>query len=75
MPFDGTRYKDAAEFGAKAYPYYFTRSNRACLLRGKATHDRNGNGNDVYSLFCGELIFTFTRTADGFRFTDVDMND
>ena len=67
--------RDAAQFRAKAYPRDFTAKNRACLQRGKPVYAVDGNKNDVYSVICGEAIFTFTRTPAGFLFTDLDTND
>jgi len=67
--------RDAAQFRAKAYPRDFTAKNRACLQRTKPVHAVDGNKNDVYSVICGESIFTFTRTPAGFLFTDLDTND
>ena len=76
LPFeyDGSA-RDAAQFRAKAYPAVFTAKTRACLQRGKAVYDRDGLNNDNYFIFCGERIFTFTRTPAGFLFTDVSVND
>ncbi len=67
--------RDVAQFRAKAYPRDFTAKNRACLQRSKPVHAVDGNKNDVYSVICGESIFTFTRTPAGFLFTDLDTND
>ncbi len=67
--------RDAAQFRAKAYPRDFTAKNRACLQRTKPAYAVDGNKNDVYSVICGEAIFTFTRTPGGFLFTDLDTND
>lgn len=76
LPFmhDGS-IRDAAQFRAKAYPATFTAKNRACLQRGKAVYDRDGENNDNYFMFCGDSIFVFTRTPAGFLFTEVGMND
>ncbi|WP_225133338.1 hypothetical protein [Bradyrhizobium yuanmingense] len=65
----------AAQFRAKTYPTSFTAKNRACIQRGKAFYDRDQENNDYYSVFCGQLIFVFTRTPAGFLFTDVGVND
>jgi len=67
--------RDAAQFRAKAYPLTFTAKNRACLQRGKAVYDRDGENNDNYFIFCGDLIFTFTKTPAGFLFTEAGVND
>lgn len=76
LPFMGDKtYGDAAQFGAKAYPEFFTSKNRGCIGRTKAVYDRDGENNDAFHIICGESIFTFTRTSAGFLFTDVGMND
>lgn len=76
MPFeyDGSM-RDAAQFRAKAYPRTFTAKNRECIQHGKATYDRDGENNDNYFIFCGNFIFTFTRTSAGFLLTDIGAND
>lgn len=66
---------DAAQFRAKVYPDIFTAKNRACVQRGKATYDRDGLNNHNYFIFCGELIFVFTKTPTGFMFAEVGTND
>ncbi|MEY9641260.1 hypothetical protein ABIF66_009514 [Bradyrhizobium japonicum] len=63
------------QFRAKTYPTSFTPKNRACIQRGKAVYDRDQENNDNYFVFCGELIFVFTKTPAGFLFTDVGAND
>jgi hypothetical protein len=76
LPFEQDRsIRDATQFRAKAYPHTFTAKNRACLQRGKAVYGRDGDNNDNYFIFCGNLIFTFTRTPAGFLFTEVGAND
>jgi len=76
LPFeyDGS-IRDATQFRAKAYPLTFTAKNRACIQRGKAIYDRDGENNDNYFIFCGKLIFVFTRTPAGFLFAEISMND
>ena len=66
---------DAAQFGAKIYRTSFTPKNRACIQRGKAVYDRDQEKNDNYFVFCGELIFVFTKTPAGFLLTDIGAND
>ena len=76
LPFmkdDGIR--DAAQFGEKIYKRNFTASSRACIQRGKAVYDRDGEKNDNFFIFCGEKIFVFTKTPAGFLFTAIDGND
>ncbi|MEY9178811.1 hypothetical protein ABIG06_000516 [Bradyrhizobium sp. USDA 326] len=67
--------RDAAQFRTKIYPTSFTAKNRACIQRGKAFYDRDQQNNDCYSVFCGQLIFVFTKTPAGFLFTDIGAND
>ena len=76
LPFMGDKtYSDPAQFRAKAYPEFLTAKNRACIQKKKAVYDRDGDGNDNFFIFCGESIFTFTKTPSGFLFTDVGAND
>ena len=76
LPFMGEKTNsDAAQFRANAYPQFLTAKNRACLQKKKAVYDRDGDGNDNFFIFCGESIFTFTKTPSGFLFTDVGAND
>ena len=66
---------DAAQFREKVYKPDFTAKNRACIQRGKAVYDRDGENNDNYFIFCGESVFVFTKTPAGFLFTEVGVND
>ena len=66
---------DAAQFREKVYKRDFTAKNRACIQRGKATYDRDGENNDNFFIFCGETIFVFTKTPAGFLFTEIGVND
>ena len=66
---------DAAQFHAKVYKPDFTAKNRVCIQRGKAVYDRDGENNDNYFIFCGQLIFVFTKTPAGFLFTEIGVND
>lgn len=68
-------YPDAAQFRTKGYPKIFTPKNRACIQRAKGVYNRDGLGEDNYFIFCGELIFVFTKTQGGFLFTDLSAND
>ena len=76
LPFmnDGS-IRDAAQFREKVYKPDFTAKNRACIQRGKAVYDRDGENNDNFFIFCGEQIFVFTNTPAGFLFTDIGVND
>ena len=67
--------RDAAQFREKIYKPKFTAKTRACIQRSKAIYSRDGEKNDSYGIFCGDDIFTFTKTPAGFLFTNVDAND
>ena len=67
--------RDATQFREKVYKPDFTAKNRACIQRGKAVYDRDGENNDNYFIFCGEDIFVFTKTPAGFLFMEVGVND
>ena len=67
--------RDAAQFREKIYKTDFTAKNRTCIRRGKAIYDRDGLNNDNYFIFCGELIFVFTKTPTGFLFTEIGLDD
>lgn len=67
--------RDAAQFRDRIYKRRLTAKTRTCIQRGKAVYDRDGENNESYFVFCGELIFVFTKTPDGFLFTDIDVND
>jgi len=76
LPFQGdAAIGDADSFTAAIYKEEFTASNRACIRRGHAVYSRDGDNNDTYAFFCGQTIYTFTRTPGGFLFTDIDTND
>jgi hypothetical protein len=76
LPFmnDGS-IRDGAQFREKVYKRDFTVKNRACIQRGKAVYDRDGENNDNFFIFCGQHIFVFTKTPAGFLFTDIGVND
>ena len=76
LPFmNDSSIRDATQFREKVYKPDFTAKNRACIQRGKAVYDRDGENNDNYFIFCGEDIFVFTKTPAGFLFTEVGVND
>ena len=76
MPFlSHTDEYDAAAFQNKVYKKEFTAKTRACIERSKPLYDRAPDRSESYSIFCGEEIFTFTRTPKGFLFTEIGVND
>jgi hypothetical protein len=76
LPFmENAEIGNAAQFRERIYKNDLAAKERACIQRKKAVYARDGRGSDTFSIFCGETIFTFTRTASGFLFTDIGMND
>lgn len=74
FPFYWDRMRDAAYFRKNLYGRIFTTKVRKCLARGKGAYDRAPNGEDNFTLFCGEDFFLFTRTPDGFRFIENNVS-
>lgn len=60
-----------AEF-VKQYDTILSRNMRKCLEKAKPTKEQD---RDSYSVFCGSSIFTFERTSEEYRFTDIGEND
>jgi hypothetical protein len=75
LPFQGDPKMDAAQFRKTMYGEVFTAKVRSCIQRGKGVYDLDGEKNHNFFIFCGNQIFTFARTPEGFRFTDVGVND
>jgi hypothetical protein len=76
LPFQGDAgVSDAAQFRAKIYKARFSPKARACLQRGAAVYDRDQENNDNFNIFCGQVIFIFTKTPAGFLLTDIGEND
>lgn len=75
FPFYSGEMRDAAYFRKNLYAKIFTAKTRNCLARGKGVYDRAPNGEDNFTLFCGENLFLFTKTPEGFRFAEGGVND
>ena len=76
MPFlSHTDMYDAAAFQNKVYKKEFTAKTRACIGRSKALYDLAPDKTEYYSIFCGQEIFMFTKTPEGFLFTEIGVND
>lgn len=75
FPFYWDEMRDAAYFQKNLYSKVFTAKVRGCIARGKGVYDRAPDGSDNFSVFCGEEIYLFTRTPDGFRFAETGVND
>ncbi|HEX6729964.1 MAG TPA: hypothetical protein VF074_08130 [Pyrinomonadaceae bacterium] len=63
--------QDRAGF-IKEYPSLFTPRMRRCIPRAKVTKEYQGDG---YEIFCGELIFYFSKVDGVWKFTEVGVND
>ena len=48
---------------------------RRCLAKAKPVRDVDGKGEANYTAFCGELTYTFYRTAGAWKLTDIGPND
>lgn len=68
-------YGDVTQFPTKGYPDLFPPKVRRCIANSNATYDRDQEGNDSFHISCGEEIFVFKKTPQGFLFTEVGMND
>lgn len=75
FPFQGDAAQDRAHFLKKTYGQLFTGKVRTCLAKAKATFDRSPAGEESYTMFCGEQLFQFAKTPQGFRFSDTGAND
>lgn len=75
FPFYAGEMRDAAYFRANLYGKIFTPKVRTCLQRAKAVYDRAPDGSENFTAFCGEELYLFTRTKDGFRFAEAGVND
>lgn len=65
----------ADQFRATVYKDSFSKKARDCIRRGPAVYDRDQEQNENFFIFCGDTIFVFTKTPEGFLFTDVGAND
>lgn len=68
-------HRDRAYFESRVYPQMFTQRDRSCLQTARPVYDKDGQGTEGFSLFCGGMIFIFTKKADGFRFEGTHPND
>lgn len=75
FPFYWNDMRDAAYFRKNLYGKIFTPKVRDCLARGKGVYDRSPQGQESFTLFCGQSLFLFTRTPAGFRFAETGAND
>jgi hypothetical protein len=60
---------------AKIHRDYLKPSQRTCLAHGRPTRDVDQEGGINYSVFCGHLIYVFTKTSAGWQWTDMSPDD
>jgi hypothetical protein len=70
FPFYWDQMRDAVYFRQNLYGKIFTTRIRNCLARARGVYARAPNGEENFTLFCGEDLFLFTRTPAGFRFAE-----
>lgn len=75
LPFHAGEMREADYFRANLYGKIFTPKVRACLQRARGVYDRAPDGSENFTAFCGEEMFIFTRTKDGFKFAETGVND
>ncbi|HLK26417.1 MAG TPA: hypothetical protein VKT30_17305 [Caulobacteraceae bacterium] len=58
------------------HAHYLTAKERRCLATGKPERAIDGTGAATYSVFCGHLIYVFSKpSAAGWRLTDLSPDD
>ena len=57
------------------HAHVLDRKARRCLAAAKPKGDPNGAGQMEYAAFCGQIIFGFSRTAGGWKLTDISPDD
>lgn len=75
FPFYWNEMRDAPYFEKSIYGKIFTPKTRRCLANAKGVYARDPSGTDTFTHFCGEQLFLFARTPQGFRFSEVGAND
>ena len=75
FPFYWDEMRDAEYFRKQIYAKIFTRKVRDCIARGRGFYARDGAGKHNFTIFCGEDLYLFTTTPQGFRFAEVGVND
>ncbi|HLI66054.1 MAG TPA: hypothetical protein VKU90_06785 [Caulobacteraceae bacterium] len=69
-------YGDGPLTFATVHEHYLTAKLRRCLATGKPKRDIDGTGAVNYFVFCGNLIYDFTKpTPAGWRWTDLSPDD
>lgn len=75
FPFYWNEMRDAAYFEKNLYSQIFKTKVRRCLANAKGIYDRSPSGRESFTHFCGEQLFYFAKTPEGFRFIEVGVND
>jgi hypothetical protein len=75
FPFYWNEMKDAVYFEKNLYGKVFTPKVRNCLARARGYYTRDPQGTDTFTHICGESLFLFSRTPEGFRFIEEGVND
>jgi hypothetical protein len=75
FPFPWNEMRDAVYFEKNVYAKIFTPKVRNCLARAKGFYNRDPEGAETFTHFCGESLYLFARTPDGFRFAEEGVND
>lgn len=75
FPFYWNEMRDAAYFRKNLYGKVFTSKIRNCIARGKGAYARDPEGTENFTIFCGDDLFLFAKTPDGFRFLEIGVND
>jgi hypothetical protein len=61
---------------AQFHKHYLTPKERRCLANARPARDIDGTGAVNYYVFCGQLIYSFTKpSAAGWRLTDLSPAD
>lgn len=60
---------------AKFHARHLGPAARGCLAKAKPLRDVGPQGALSYSVFCGEVIYVFSKSAAGWRLTDLGAND
>jgi len=72
----GLATNDVAPTFAKFHKLYLTPKQRRCLAKSKPVRGVDGTGAVNYAVFCGQLIYVFTRPSPaGWRLTDLSPDD
>jgi hypothetical protein len=60
---------------AKVHAALLKPAERTCLAKAKPRRQVDGTGATGYAVFCGQVIYGFSKTGGVWRFTDSSPND